>query len=183
MLNDFQQQQLVALWLSQDVERMALLTSVKSLELPQGMIAAGVIRNMVWDKLHGLSSTPFNDVDVIYFDPNAKAEDDMALEQQLKAQQPTIDWQVRNQARMHLRNGDRPYTSCQDAMSFWPEQETAVGARLNPHGEIEVISGFGLNSLLNGHITANPAREPHVFKQRMEQKRWLARWPKLSIHQ
>lgn len=33
---------------------------------------------------------------------------------------------VKNQARMHLRNGDRPYQSATDAMRYWPE--TATGS-------------------------------------------------------
>tara|TARA_R110002167_G_scaffold302670_1_gene506967 strand:- start:258 stop:437 length:180 start_codon:yes stop_codon:yes gene_type:complete len=42
------------------------LKNVASLSLPQCYIAAGFIRNLVWDSLHGKQiPTPLNDVDVI----------------------------------------------------------------------------------------------------------------------
>jgi hypothetical protein len=85
----------------------ALLSQVESLDLPDGWIGAGFIRNAVWDVLHGypIDASRLNDVDVIYFDPADAGEDrDAVLERKLKASAPDVPWQVRNQARMHRRN-------------------------------------------------------------------------------
>ena len=46
------------------------LRIVAALDLPDCWIAAGFVRNLVWDHLHGISPpTPLNDIDVIYFAP------------------------------------------------------------------------------------------------------------------
>jgi hypothetical protein len=110
--------------IQQDPVRVKALEYVSKLGLPQCYIAAGFVRNLVWDALHGFdAATPLNDVDVIYFaldesDPKAYLQ----YESQLNQLMPEINWQVRNQALMHTRNGDLPYTSSLDAMSYWPEQ-------------------------------------------------------------
>ena len=52
---------------------MNLLVSVRELGLPDWYLAAGVIRNTVWDVLHGYKKhTPLNDIDVVYFYPKKK---------------------------------------------------------------------------------------------------------------
>lgn len=51
-----------------DPERMPLLKTVAALALPDCYIAAGFVRNMVWDYLHDYDATPLNDVDVVFFD-------------------------------------------------------------------------------------------------------------------
>ncbi len=114
--------------IKQDPIRVEALAHVSQLGLPQCYIAAGFVRNLVWDSLHNFNEpTPLNDVDVIYFDPiefNSSAHLD--YEELLKARMPQLKWQVRNQATMNERNGDEPYQSSLDAMSYWPEKETAV---------------------------------------------------------
>ena len=52
-------------WLTNDPARMAALTIAAAQELPDWCLAAGFVRNLVWDKLHDFSSsTPLNDIDV-----------------------------------------------------------------------------------------------------------------------
>ena len=46
---------------------MSILRIVQALQLNDCWIAAGVIRNKVWDYLHN-TQTEINDIDVIYFD-------------------------------------------------------------------------------------------------------------------
>ncbi|WP_117234779.1 nucleotidyltransferase family protein [Vibrio maerlii] len=169
--------------IKQDPARLSALEDVRSLRLPQCYIAAGFVRNLVWDSLHQLSKpTPLNDVDVIYFDPEeSDANVYLHYEAQLRARMPELRWQVRNQASMHLRNGDEPYTSVLDAMSYWPEKETAVAIRQIGHGKYECIAAFGFESLLDGHITYNPKRSLEVFERRVKSKGWLMRWPDLSV--
>ena len=166
-----------------DHERMKAMECARSLALPDCYIAAGFVRNLVWDHLHHKPQpTPLNDLDIVYFDPN-EIDDKAALiyEAQLTAMMPEFNWQVRNQANMHLRNGDKPYQSTLDAMSYWPEKETAVAARLNEKNQIECISAFGFESLFEGQITYNPKRTLALFQSRVESKNWLITWPQLRV--
>ncbi|MGL4613057.1 MAG: nucleotidyltransferase family protein, partial [Shewanella sp.] len=60
-------------WLSQDHLRLTLLAQVAECAalhpMPQWCIAAGFVRNLVWDRLHGLAPMPLADIDVIYYCP------------------------------------------------------------------------------------------------------------------
>nr|WP_299496973.1 nucleotidyltransferase family protein [uncultured Shewanella sp.] len=89
--------------IKQDPMRVKALECVASLNLPQGFIAAGFVRNLVWDVLHQKNvSTPLNDIDVIYFDKAAlNTDNDKMCEWKLHQLMPEINWQVKNQALMH----------------------------------------------------------------------------------
>lgn len=169
--------------IERDLFRIRALQCARQLNLPQCYLAAGFVRNLVWDHLHGYSeATPLNDVDVVYFDPD---EDDpnqyLVYERQLTQMLPLFNWQVRNQALMHFRNGDSPYRGTLDAMSYWPEKETAVGVRLDSQGEYECIAAFGFESLLALQLTPNPKRPFSLFTDRLNGKGWLSHWPKLRV--
>ncbi|PIB10692.1 nucleotidyltransferase family protein [Vibrio rotiferianus] len=169
--------------LAKDPIRVQALQCVCSLDLPDCYIAAGFVRNLVWDHLHQKqNSTQLNDLDVVYFAPNEFDDQaNLEYETQLNALMPELNWQVRNQANMHLRNGDEPYQSTLDAMSYWPEKETAVAARLNEKNQIECISAFGFESLFESQITYNPKRTLTLFQSRVESKNWLNTWPQLQV--
>lgn len=171
--------------LSRDRQRMQLLQAVQVLQLPDCFIAAGFVRNMVWDALHDYPPTPLNDVDVIYFDATCKPgnhdRESFKLTAQLKAWHPAVNWQVKNQAVMHHRNQDPAYQNSTDAMRYWPEKETAVGVRLNDSDQLVLAAPFGVESLLKGKLTHNPLRSKTVFEQRIASKQWLEKWPKLQV--
>lgn len=110
---------------------------------------------------------------------------DRAFEEKLKAVLPCFDWSVKNQARMHVRNGDAPYVSVANAMTRWPETATAVAARLVA-GCVEVSAPLGLDDLFAMRLqpTASFAgRADPIFRQRLSSKRWLERYPMLTIAQ
>jgi len=167
----------------QDTLRQQALSCLQSLNLPDGYIAAGFVRNLVWDHLHKKPTpTPLNDIDVIYFDLDESHPDKFKDYQRcLNDMMPQANWQVRNQALIHSRNGDQPYKSSLDAMSYWPEKETAVAIRQLSTGEFECITAFGFNSLFNLQLTHNPKRSRMIFEQRIKAKGWLEHWPLLSI--
>ncbi|UTM56009.1 nucleotidyltransferase family protein [Photobacterium sp. CCB-ST2H9] len=169
-------------WLRQDDLRMSVLAVVESLNLPQAYVGAGFVRNLVWDHLHGYNPpTSLNDVDVVYFDPSEQTQEKAwQTEAQLNREYPFVVWQVRNQALMHTRNGDQPYTSTMDAISYWVECETAVAAR-SVAGELDIIACFGLTSLFAGCLTHNPRRPFTAFQTRVAEKQWLEHWPGLKV--
>ncbi len=175
--------QQTAKWILKDRYRINALQAARDLELSDWYLAAGFVRNLVWDKLHDYEiRTPLNDIDLVYFDKNNLDE---AIERKSISKLKEIcnlPWSVKNQARMHLPNNDSPYRSTEDAMRYWPEIETAIGVKLNYDGEIELVAPFGLNALFSKTITINSNKpKPAIFKQRIEKKSWLSCWPNLTI--
>ncbi len=162
-----------------DIERLEILKTVSNLNLPDCYVAAGFVRNMVWDHLHNYSATRLNDIDVVYY--SNQGIDESACIKRLMDKHPKYEWQVKNQANMHLKNGDRPYQNTSHAMEYWPEIETAIGVMIDRRGQIKVSAPFGVESLFAGFITHNKYREIEVFETRIESKRWLDTWPKLSV--
>ncbi|WP_447895814.1 nucleotidyltransferase family protein [Vreelandella sp. GE22] len=170
-------------WLGQDRLRMQALRVAAGFGLSQWCLAAGFVRNLAWDKAHGFdNATPLNDIDLIYFDPqDTRPETDRALELELNRRM-ALPWSVKNQARMHTRNADAPYGSCEDAMRHWVEVETAVGALLDERGRIRLVAPFGVAALFELTITLNPARPKLVaFQARLAEKGWLRQWPGLTV--
>lgn len=128
--------------LSDDPDRMAVLHAVRALKLNDGWVGAGFVRDAVWDYLHGYALHAVSgDVDVVWFDSDrCTPEHDSYLEERLRQQLPSLDWSVKNQARMHLRNGDNPYLSTEHALLNWPETATAVAVRLGDNHRIEITA-------------------------------------------
>ncbi|ASG23418.1 nucleotidyltransferase family protein [Nitrospirillum viridazoti] len=175
-----------------DAWRMGLLAHVRTLDLPDCWIGAGFVRNAVWDQLHRQQAVPEtageapdSDVDVVWFDaacPSIAVDRD--LTDRLLALAPDVPWSVKNQARMHCRNGDAPYTGCADALRHWPETATAVAVRLTPQDALEVLAPFGLDDLFGRLIRPTPAfrgAKREILRQRVREKRWLERWPLLRV--
>ncbi len=162
-----------------------LLGHVESLALPDGWIGAGFVRNAVWDALHGRRPDPYrlNDIDVVFFDPtDSRADRYRELESRLRDLDGTLSWSVKNQARMHLRNGDGPYRDTADAIAHWPETATAVAARL-VQGRVEIIAPCGADDLLACIVRPTPAfrTKTAVYRERLAAKDWPRRWPGVTI--
>ena len=161
------------------------LGAVRDLQLPDWAIGAGFVRNAVWDRLHGFARpTPLNDIDVLFFDA-ARTERavERAPEDRLAAALPGRPWSLRNQARMHLRNGDRPYGGTEDALGFWLETPTAVAVRLEADGHLTVLAPFGLSDLMDmvGRPTPAGLAKIDQYRARMAAKNWPATWPRVTV--
>ncbi|OCX24806.1 nucleotidyltransferase family protein [Pseudomonas graminis] len=172
--------------ISDDPVRRRLLEIVRSLNLPDCWIGAGFVRNAVWDYLHGRDSSPVStDVDVIWFDGERCAQKhDDALEALLRDLDPNVLWSVKNQARMHVQNGDDPYHSTTDAMRYWPETATAVAVRLLENGTCEIAAPLGLDDLFD--LIIRPAgrfatEKNAIYQKRVKSKSWLEVWPMLTL--
>lgn len=172
--------------ISRDPVRWRLLKIVHSLQLPDCWIGAGFVRNAVWDYLHGRVSSPVStDVDVIWFDAErCTPEVDAALEAVLGGLEPTVKWSVKNQARMHIQNGDEPYMCAIEAMRYWPETATAVAVRLRDEGACEIAAPLGVDDLLG--LVIRPAgrfvtEKNAIFQGRFQSKNWVKTWPQLTL--
>lgn len=160
------------------------LRLVRSLDLPQCYIAAGYIRNYIWDRLHGFEDRGrHQDIDVVYYDLGDLSEErDLELENELKRQTGNGKWSVKNQARMHIRNGEHPYRSTMDALSRWPETVTAVGVRINEKNDLELCAPHGLEDLFNMIVRRSPLfTDKAYFLERVRKKEWKKQWPLLTI--
>lgn len=164
-----------------DPWRLSVLRAVRALQLADAAVGAGFVRNAVWDRLHGYGEpTVLADVDVLYFDrADTSREREGALERQLAGAMADVPWSVRNQARMHLGNGDAPYADTEDAMRHWLETATCVALRLEDDDRLTVIAPFGTDDLMGLRSRPTPrGRERFAaYGARMRDKNWPSRWP------
>ena len=170
--------------IAQDPVGMKQLRAVRTLGLPDWCIAAGFVRNRVWDHLHGIfpPRAPA-DIDVLYYDKDdlSKAPE-QAFEARLNALEPA-PWQVRNQARMHIPKGLPQHASTADSMLYWLETVTAVGVRLKADDTLTVIAPLGTDDLLG--LRCQPApfglQRRDEYDARIAAKRWRELWPKVRF--
>lgn len=168
-----------------DPWRRSVLRTARDLGLPDCAIGAGFVRNTVWDHLHGYpAATPLLDVDVLYFDrsdvsPGREEE----IERRLHSRQPGVPWQVRNQARMHLRNGDPPYRDTEDGIRNWLETATCVAVRLESDDALTIIAPWGTDDVLALRSRPTPRGKHHytAYLARMREKNWPSQWPKVRV--
>jgi len=168
---------------------MELLTVVRRLNLKSWCIGAGVIRSLVWDHLHGFNvPSEYDDVDVVYFDDTALKSQDAELTQLLKHAYPSVKWEVTNQARIHEWFLDvysqtvPPLKSLAEGVATWPEYATCVGVSLAKDDSIHIVAPHGLEDLFNLKIRHNNIRASSAaFAKRVASKRFIERWPKLSV--
>lgn len=162
---------------------MDVIAAARDLRLGDWAIGAGFVRNLVWDHLHGRAeTTPLNDVDVLYFDAaDTGSAAETRAEHALGTMLPGCPWSVRNQARMHLRNGDRPYRDTRDAMAQWLETATAIAVRQEPDGHLRLLAPFGTADLFALRIvpTAAGRRRSGALTARLQAKDWPGNWPRL----
>ena len=152
----------------------------------QGLwLGGGLIRNAVWDYLHGYPSpTPVEDVDVIFFDKSDRRKQrDRELDTALGTMIPNVRWSVKNQARMHTANGEPAYKTLDEAISKWPETATAFIVRLDNDGRLHFVVPFGFDDLFRLVITNTPAFDTrqHVIHERVAKKNWKHIWPGLKV--
>jgi uncharacterized protein len=176
---------LIARIIAEDAMAMEQLRAVRSLALPDWCIAAGFLRNRVWDHLHGIApARPPVDIDVIYFDASDLAGDrEAGYEARLGAILPGQPWQVRNQARMHIRKGLPPHLSTADAMTFWLESVTPVGVRLEADDQLTVVAPLGVDDLLDLVCRPTPYGRTRraEYDARIAAKRWRELWPRVRF--
>lgn len=171
--------------LESDKALFSILKAVETLNLNDCWIAAGIIRNKVWDTLHSMQ-TETNDIDVIYFDENEPSINaEKILEAKLNTIMPHLPWSVKNQARMHIKNNLPPYHSSFEGVANFPETPTAIAARINQN-KIEIMAPYGLQDLFTCQVrptpnfTNNSPLHP-IYLNRIQEKNWGHTWNKLQI--
>jgi len=170
--------------IAQDPVGMKQLRAARALALPDWCIAAGFVRNRVWDHLHGIvPPRPPADIDVLYYDAGdlSKAPE-QAYEARLNAIEPA-PWQVRNQARMHVWKNLPQHKSTADSMIYWLETVTAVGVRLEADDSLTVVAPLGADDLLDLKCRPTTFGRTRLdeYDARIASKRWRELWPQVRF--
>ena len=167
---------------------MRILTIIRNLGLKDSWLAAGSVRNFIWNLL---SEKPAfdreTDVDVIFFDPDISYEETASLENKLREDFPQYQWELKNQVYMHQHSPHTaPYTSSRDAMSKYPERCTAIGLRLHADATLELFAPYGLEDILNFQVSPTPhflENEDRIklYQERLSKKNWQEKWKNLTF--
>ncbi len=163
----------------------SILKKVEELQLNDCWVAAGIIRNQVWDYLHNMQ-TKINDIDVIYFDESdTSIQMEKELESKLKILMPNQPWSVKNQARMHIKNGIDPYLSSYDGVAHFPETPTSIAVRMK-NKELEIMAPYGLQDLFEARVRPTPPYQKGsqlhpIYLDRIQNKKWDTIWRNLVI--
>ena len=175
---------LIATIITQDPVGMKQLRAARSLGLPDWCIAAGFVRNRVWDHLHGIAPpSPLADIDVLYYDASdlSKAPE-QAYEARLEA--------LRTGALAGPQPGahaclEEPAAAQEhgDSMTYWLETVTAVGVRLEADDSLTVVAPLGTDDLLGLKCrpTAFGRTQLAEYEARIASKRWRELWPKVRF--
>lgn len=174
--------------LSQDQDIRAILEMIRSLELKDSWLAAGSVRNFIWNILAGKPGFDAEtDVDVIFFDQTVSYEETLQLEMELRKAFPAYSWELKNQVYMHIHSPNtQPYTSSKDAMSKYPECCTAIGLRLLEDDQLELFAPYGLADIRAFQVRPTPhfladAERKKLYMERIRKKNWQTKWPQLSF--
>ena len=169
-------------------DMMAILTIIRDLELKDSWLAAGSVRNFIWNLL---SDKPAfdreTDVDVIFFDPEVSYEETLAIENKLREDFPQYQWELKNQAYMHRHSPHtEPYVNSCDAMSKYPERCTAIGLRLHADTTLELFAPYGLEDILNFQVRPTPhflenQDRMKLYQKRLSKKNWREKWKNLTF--
>jgi hypothetical protein len=167
---------------------MRALRAAREVAAPDWLIAAGAIRDAVWEDLQGLdlAAAP-HDIDLGFFDPGDLSEArERAIESQLQSRAPDLPWDVKNQAAVHLWYPTRfgidvtPFASSAEAIATFPEVASCVGIRLLGDDDMLLVAPHGLDDLLDGVCRHNPTRVSAAFyRERLDTKGWPGRWPRV----
>jgi len=169
---------------------MEALEAARDVDPPDWLVGGGVLRDLVWDRLHGRSrpARP-RDLDLAFFDPHRlDPARDLEVERALSARLPGVPWDAKNQAAVHRWYGRvfggrvGPLGSAADGVATWPETATAVAVRLGPGDRLQVVAPCGLDDLFGLVCRRNPRRVTvEHYRRRLRDKRVAERWPLVEI--
>ena len=169
---------------------MEVLAGLRDDGLPDHLLVAGALYNLVWNRLTGRPDlTGINDIDVFYHDDSDLSWDaeDIAIQRlaQRFAHLP-LPVQVRNQARVHLWFPQKfgtpfsPLTSSAEMLGRYASKTHSVGVRLEADGTMTTVAPFGLDDIFSMRIVPNPVlsnKKAHEAKAARAQ----SVWPEITV--
>jgi hypothetical protein len=173
-----------------DPDLMQVLTTIRSLDLPDWLIFSGAVYQSVWNAVTGRApGYGVRDFDVGYFDPDTSWDaEDAVIRRVADAFQPPMRdrVEVRNQARVAIWFPEKfgepypPIARSEEALPRFVAPAFAVGVRLEADDAITVFAPFGLEDVFDLTIRPNPHRAVAKDWDRIIE-RAKARWPELTI--
>jgi hypothetical protein len=169
---------------------MRALRAARAVDAPDWLIGGAVIRDRVWDHLHGHArAAPSKDVDLMFFDPaSPECETESSVLRELTALATDISWDVTNQAQAHLWYPQiygvelAPLRCSGDAVGTWAETATAVAIRLMADDRIHVAAPCGLTDLFGMVCRRNPrVLTSEQYRQRVARLKVATHWPRVQI--
>ena len=171
---------------------MDVLAGLRDLDIPQGMLVAGALYNLAWNRLTGRPPlTGINDLDVFYFDASDigwDAEDVVIKRLAARFADLPLPVQVRNQARVHLWFPQKfgatdfaPLHSAEEMLGRYASKTHAVGARLMADGRIDILAPFGLEPIFGFRIVPNRAIASNRTTHATKAARARSVWPELTV--
>jgi uncharacterized protein len=169
---------------------MGVLRAARDVDPPDWLVGGGVLRDLVWDRLHGRAQPgPPRDVDLAFYDPGRlDAGRDAEVERALAARLAAVPWDAKNQASVHRWYGRvfgtevEPLASTADGVGTWPETATAVAVRLLDGDRLRVVAPCGLEDLFTLVCRRNPRRvSVEHYRRRVRDKRVAERWPEVTV--
>jgi uncharacterized protein len=169
---------------------LRVLQAARACGAPDCWVGGGVLRDLVWDQLHGgFAPERVKDVDVAFFDPDdLRPERHQTVEAELARLLPGVRWDAKNQAAVHRWYQRRfglevaPLASAVDGIATWPETATAVAVRLTQDARLVIVAPCGLSDLLDGVCRRNPRRvSVGEYRRRIRAKRIAERWPRVRV--
>jgi len=173
---------------------MEVLAGLRDDGLPDHLLVAGAIYNLVWNRLTGRPDvTGINDIDVFYYDASDTgwdAEDVVIKRLDTRFAHLPLPVQVRNQARVHLWFPQKfgtpfqPLTSSAEMLGRYASKTHSVGARLEANDTMTIVAPFGLDHIFSMRIVPNPVldnKKAHETKAARAQSMWpevtVLPWP------
>lgn len=173
-----------------DPALMAVLATMRGLDLPDWRLFSGAVYQAVWNHRTGRpAGYGVRDYDIGYFDPDTSWDaEDAVIRRVAAAFAPPLDAQVevRNQARVHLWFEGRfghpyaPLVRTDEALARFVAPCFAVGVRLEADDSITVAAPFGLQDVFDLTIRPTPDRPLAKDWDRIIDKA-KARWPELTV--
>lgn len=174
--------------ITKNSDLMNILNIIKKQNLAQGTLAAGSIRNTIWQELNHQPFKLESDVDFVFFDESIPEKANQDIQDHLEKIAPQYMWQVKNEAYMHNYDfsNQTPFNSVTDAIAHFVETPTCIGAFLDDGDKLQLIEPFGTEDLVKLNVRPIPffkqdGEHLNVYKKRIKSKNWKAKWPKLSI--
>ena len=169
---------------------MEVLAGLREDGLPDHLLVAGAIYNLVWNRLTGRPDlNGIHDIDIFYFDasdPSWEAEDVVIRRLAPRFAHLPLPVQVRNQARVHLWFPGKfgipfaPLGSAAEMLGRYASKAHSVGARLELDDTMTIVAPFGLDDIFSFRIAPNPVL---ANKRAHEAKAARARslWPEITV--
>jgi hypothetical protein len=169
---------------------MRALRAARTVNPPDWLIGGGVIRDRVWDHLHGCTQVRASkDVDLAFFDPLCLGSGrERSVQREVTAEAGDISWDVTNQASAHLWYPKvygvevEPLRSTAEAVATWAETATAIAIRLGADERIKVVAPCGLDDLFGLICRRNPRWvTEEQYRRRVATMQIARRWPRVQV--